>query len=476
MSYTIPPDASVGAAGHVNDHDLIRAALIDIAATIAAGSLADDAVTNAKLANMVTARLKGRTTAGTGDPEDLTGTQVTAMLDQFSSTLKGLAPLSGGGTSNFLRADGSWAVPSVGGAAAIQDVNILVASNDAPTSLKDRANYVCNASADQTEINNAITDAATSPYYTGVQLSGGQFILSSAILMKTGVTLRGVGVGTELKNVSNSATGTGSGTYAACIKAYDINVHATRVTDMWLNGNFASGGSCHGIAYTGSSGGDSHSARPDTNPDPDNTFDHLFITGFSGGGTKHGIWMDTDERGTMISNIQMRSISGDGIYFASSPDSHISMCHIGTITGHGYNISGGNVKLTNCKSFYCDGDGFRLSSGRGSLAACESQDNNVGFRFDGAPYNAVGITADTCQTDGIIVSTSQLILNGFTIFNRSGGRYATTTRGLYFDASYSDNVIVGEVTPSSITTPISGTAGSRCFQRTTNGSSLVAVG
>lgn len=73
------------------------------------GKLAGDAVTNAKLANMATATFKGRVTAGTGDPEDLTGTQATTLLDTFTSGLKGLAPASGGGTSNFLRADGTWA-------------------------------------------------------------------------------------------------------------------------------------------------------------------------------------------------------------------------------------------------------------------------------------------------------------------------------------------------------------------------------
>jgi hypothetical protein len=84
--------------------------LADGATTIAA-----DAVTNAKLANMATATIKGRSTAGTGDPEDLTGTQATALLDVFSSTLKGLAPASGGGTTTFLRADGAWAAPPGGG-------------------------------------------------------------------------------------------------------------------------------------------------------------------------------------------------------------------------------------------------------------------------------------------------------------------------------------------------------------------------
>jgi hypothetical protein len=40
------------------------------------------------------------------------GTQATAQLNPFSSTLQGLAPASGGGTSNFLRADGTWAAPT----------------------------------------------------------------------------------------------------------------------------------------------------------------------------------------------------------------------------------------------------------------------------------------------------------------------------------------------------------------------------
>jgi hypothetical protein len=64
---------------------------------------------------MATATLKGRATTGTGDPEDLTGTQATALLDTFTSGAKGLAPASGGGTTNFLRADGTWAAPSGGG-------------------------------------------------------------------------------------------------------------------------------------------------------------------------------------------------------------------------------------------------------------------------------------------------------------------------------------------------------------------------
>src|ERR1051326_8765206 len=43
-------------------------------------SIADDSITNAKLANVATATIKGRVTAGTGDPEDLTVAQAKALL------------------------------------------------------------------------------------------------------------------------------------------------------------------------------------------------------------------------------------------------------------------------------------------------------------------------------------------------------------------------------------------------------------
>ena len=44
-------------------------------------TIANDAVTNAKLANVATSTIKGRVTGGTGDPEDLTATQVRTLLN-----------------------------------------------------------------------------------------------------------------------------------------------------------------------------------------------------------------------------------------------------------------------------------------------------------------------------------------------------------------------------------------------------------
>jgi hypothetical protein len=59
-------------------------------------------------------------TAATRSLTSSTGTDVTLPL--VTSTDPGLAPLSGGGTTNFLRADGTWAAPPAGGSVALTDL------------------------------------------------------------------------------------------------------------------------------------------------------------------------------------------------------------------------------------------------------------------------------------------------------------------------------------------------------------------
>lgn len=80
-------------------------------------------VSNAKLATMATASLKGRTTAGTGAVEDLTATQATALLnamvgDSGAGGTKGLVPAPAAGDAaagKFLKAGGTWSAPAGAG-------------------------------------------------------------------------------------------------------------------------------------------------------------------------------------------------------------------------------------------------------------------------------------------------------------------------------------------------------------------------
>jgi len=89
---------------------------ITVSGSGATWTIDNDVVTYAKMQNVVNDdRFLGRISGANGDTEELTGTQATTLLDVFTSGLKGLAPASGGGTTNFLRADGTWAAPPSGG-------------------------------------------------------------------------------------------------------------------------------------------------------------------------------------------------------------------------------------------------------------------------------------------------------------------------------------------------------------------------
>lgn len=100
-------------------------------------TIANGAVTNAKMADMAQARIKGRASgAGTGPPQDLTGTQATVILDVMvgangSPGTKGLVPAPSAGDAaagKFLKADATWAAPSGTGAPADADYLVKTAN------------------------------------------------------------------------------------------------------------------------------------------------------------------------------------------------------------------------------------------------------------------------------------------------------------------------------------------------------------
>lgn len=142
----------------------------------------------------------------------------------------------------------------------------LVAAADAPASVRARAQYVCDGSADDVQINQAITDAKS----VGggiVQLSGGHFNLASTVTI-TGntdednadpITLRGVGAqattldmasgvnGVELtdwamaniQDLGIIVSGAGSGIHStAVLSGNEVSFWHSSFSNLRLNGGF----------------------------------------------------------------------------------------------------------------------------------------------------------------------------------------------------------------------------------------------
>lgn len=186
-----------------------------------AATIANDSVTNAKLANMATQTFKGRTTAGTGDPEDLSVAQAQALLGtsgtntgdvtlatfgsspnangaSLSGQVLTLQPASGtqpGGvsttTQQFAGVKTFLSAPKVRDTSAAFDVTLQFTSNAVLSA--DRVLTIDMSNADRT-----------------IDLAGNLTVSSTA-------TVSGTNTGDQTITLTGDVTGSGTGSFAATI-------------------------------------------------------------------------------------------------------------------------------------------------------------------------------------------------------------------------------------------------------------------
>lgn len=181
-------------------------------------SVANNAITNAMLADIATARFKGRTTAGTGDPEDLTGTQATALLDAFvgdsgAGGTKGLVPApTTGDASKYLKGDGTWATVSGGSLADGDKGDITVSSSGSVWTIdNDAVTYakIQNVSATDKVLGRSTSGAGDVEEISCT--STGRSIIDDASIRDAQQTLRLGGYKTYCKFEDFDWSGTGTG-------------------------------------------------------------------------------------------------------------------------------------------------------------------------------------------------------------------------------------------------------------------------
>ena len=212
-----------------------------------AATIANAAVSNTKMANVSTATFKGRTTAGTGSPEDLTATQATALLnamvgDSGSGGTKGLVPAPSAGdaaASKFLKADGTWAAPSGGGTGGnpTASVGLTAVNGSASTFLRSDGAPALNQGITPTwtaQHINSYTSTASTPAqkYTGSWFTGGSGTTTKphVLIEASGTTSTGWPAGGTAFGV-NAATGFGGSLIN--LQANGVQKGSFSVTGTW---------------------------------------------------------------------------------------------------------------------------------------------------------------------------------------------------------------------------------------------------
>lgn len=322
----------------------------------------------------------------------------------------------------------AWTTPASGGsggaAPAVRAAQAVVYASTVPAALRPAASdpaqfvWVCDGTADQDEINAAITAIGAQGK---VQLVGSLFTITGSILLTTGVWLAGEGLGTEIK--------AGSSFNAGMIMLADNTVHATTLSHLSLHGN---GQAVHGLHYI-ANGGKVFTSPPSTNPDPSHVVDSLYIRScgtatFAG----HGMLLEGgDLRSCKYSNIRILGCRGCGVWIKGAADSHFTDIEVGSSgsggpaysasqtapVGHGFFVNGANMMFTACKAWYARGAGFYNVGTRNGYTNCQAQDNySHGFHVAWGKSSFVNCHADSNgQGNGATVGGATLGRAGFYI-------------------------------------------------------------
>ncbi|WP_342627204.1 hypothetical protein AAC691_13010 [Nguyenibacter vanlangensis] len=153
----------------------------------------------------------GNVSGSTTAPSALTPAQLTALVQPFTSSLSGAVPASGGGTANFLRADGTWAAPAAGAGSGLYS-KVL---SPTPTVASLGSITLVGAAP-------AVTNAPNGVLVTGTPGSGFGFTLAAPAppysitvlaasapepVSNTGLTTIGFTNGTQLQIIRTDSTG-----------------------------------------------------------------------------------------------------------------------------------------------------------------------------------------------------------------------------------------------------------------------------
>jgi hypothetical protein len=325
-------------------------------------TIANDAVSNAKLANMATSTIKGRSSSGTGDPEDLTASQVKTLLAVVAADI-----------SDFHTAVRTSRLDQMAAPTADVSMNSQKLTNVAtPTSDNDAANkaYV-DAARSGLDVKASVRVATTA----NITLSGTQTIDGVAVIAGDRVL------------VKNQTTASQNGIYVCAASSW------SRATDADADAEVTAG--MFTFVEEGSTNADSGWVLTTDNPITVGSTS-LAFTQFSGAGsitagdglTKTGNTIDA------VGTADRITVSADAIDIASTYVGQATITTVGTITTGTWSATAIGVTK--------GGTGL-TSAAQGSVLVANTA--NTITALDGGG-SSDGVLLYTASTDSIAWATS----------------------------------------------------------------------
>lgn len=180
-----------------------------------------------------------------------------------------------------------------------------------------------------------------------------------------------------------------------------------------------------------------------------------------------------------ITDCRAQVCGGFGFNWADSSDGFIQFCSVQGCRGGGYNVAGGNSKVSCCKAYGIGKAGapanaFQISSGRCTVTGCEAQDViGNGFYVGGTNSSVSGCNADSCgdgtdpnNSAGFVIAGSRCYVSGVSYQRGNGGmKWELPSAGQMFAVRFAggSNCVVSVVGGATIETykgHVSGTPGS----------------
>lgn len=256
---------------------------------------------------------------------------------------------------------------------------LTIAANDSTTLDKNQADYICDGTADEVQINAAIT--ALGAGGGKITLCAGAFNIAASIAISSSdVIIEGAGIATTitLANSSDvdmiSVTGTGT--------------RNVQLKNFCLEGNKANNATSSGITID----------TPYSTGDTQHTVKDIWINNVNNDGLK----IINDTRVCWLKRVVSYQSGASGFNIGGSDHTFTQLIAEGTVQ-NGFLLATSNCYLVQCKAFGCSttGDyaGFHLGgSSFMTFIGCEAQDNQQnGFFTDssgGGHINLIGCISE----------------------------------------------------------------------------------